>query len=116
MNDKQIKTFDSLRNGHFQKINHYREEMRGLKDSFFSQLRSPMSPRTDTLARRIGSLQTKMDLETFDHFSQLRSLLNEEQSKKFDNIIQDLLRTMDRRVGSPPPEGGRRRPPDGPPN
>ena len=88
--------------------------MRGLKDEFFSQLSAPRNANTDTLAQRIGIVQAQIDLETFDHFSQLRSLLNEGQAKKFDNVIQDVLRTMGPRQG-PPPGGQRRRSGDPPP-
>jgi periplasmic protein CpxP/Spy len=114
LDDTQLETFDSLRKIHFEKVSSYRKEMRGLKDEFFSRLSAPRSADTDTLAQRIGIVQTKIDLETFDHFSQLRSLLNKEQTKKFDNVIQDVLRTMGPRQG--PPQGGQhRRPGDLPP-
>ena len=62
----------------------------------------------DTSAQIIGAIQTKIDLETFSHFSQLRSLLNVEQKEKFDKVIQQVLRNMGPRGGPPP--GGRRRP------
>jgi periplasmic protein CpxP/Spy len=119
LDNTQLKIFDSLRKVHFEKVNNYRKEMHGLKDEFFSQLRSQRTEKTDTLAQRIGTLQTKIDLETFDHFAQLRSLLKGEQTKKFDNVIQDVLRTMGPREG-PPPGGARMRqghpPPGGPPH
>ena len=114
LDDKQLQSFDSLRKIHFEKVTNYRKEMRGLKDEFFSRLSAPRNAKTDTLAQRIGIVQTKIDLETFDHFFQLRSLLNKEQGEKFDNVIQDVLRTMGPRQG-PPPGGQRRRPGDPPP-
>lgn len=106
LNESQVKSFDNLRKGHFEKVHQYREQMRELKDSFFNQLQGPRNAQTDTLAQRIGGLQTKLDLETFDHFSQLRALLNGEQIKKFDQVIQEVLRTMGPGEGPPPPKGG----------
>lgn len=98
----QITSFDNLRSDHFRRMKDYQEGMRHLKDSFFQQLNQP-NAKPDSLARQMGEQQMKIDVETFDHFSKLRSLLNEEQKKKFDNIIQDVLRTMAPRGGLPPP-------------
>ena len=102
LNEAQIKSFDSLRKEHFERMNQYQEQMHGLKDDLFNELNHSPNAHTDTLAQRIGIVQTKIDLETFEHFSQLRFLLNEEQTKKFDTIIRDVLRTMVPRGGPPP--------------
>ena len=50
-------------------------------------------------------LREDIDKETFNHFSQLRELLNHEQVQTFDNTIQEVLRTMGRegRPDRPPP-------------
>ena len=86
-------------------MNGYRNEMRKLKDGLFEQLKWPANAQIDTLTRKIGELQTIIDKETFNHFSQLRELLNKDQAEKFDNTIQDVLRTMGRegRPDGPPP-------------
>ena len=104
MNEKQLQAFDELRKGHFERLRSYRQETRRLKDALFEQLKWPRNAQADTLAKKIGEVQTQIDLETFEHFSQLRELLTAEQAKKFDNTIQEVLRTM--RPGGPPP--GRR--------
>lgn len=112
----QQNSFESLRKDHFERMRTYQDQMRQLKDHFFSQLSEP-NAKPDSLSQRIGDMQSKIDLETFDHFSKLRSLLNEEQKKEFDNIIQDVLRTMAPRGGPPPDDHDRKGPPppDGPP-
>jgi hypothetical protein len=125
LSQMQVHTFDSLRKEHFDRVRLYREGMRALKDQFFAQLSEPRNAHTDTLAKMIGEVQAKIDLETFDHFSKLRSLLNKEQQQKFDETIQDVLRTMapkgpgpqglpGRRMGPPPHDGPP--PPDGSPH
>lgn len=119
----QVKQFDSLRKMHFDVIGGYRASTRELKDALFSRLHAPADSSVQFLAQQIGRLQEKMDLETFDHFSRLRALLRPQQVKKFDEVIQDILRNMGgppgRRGEGPPPEGpeGRRGSPptDGPP-
>ena len=129
----QIKRFDSLRQEHFKRINDYQTTMRFLKDRLFGLLRENDTNRIrtqikDYLQQKIGDVQANIDLETFHHFYQLRSFLNEQQRQKFDNTIQEVLRTLapgglrpprpgggmqnpDDRRGPPPGEG-----PDGPPH
>ena len=116
LDKEQEDAFERLRKDHFERMKNYQEEMRHLKDGFFDQL-SQSNPKPDSIAKQIGELQTKIDLETFDHFSKLRSILNEAQQKKFDNIIQDVLHTMAPR-GGPPMDGDRQGPPPpgGPPH
>jgi hypothetical protein len=91
--------------------------MRSLKDQLFNQLKGPHISAVDSLANAIGTLQAKLDLETFDHFSQLRAILTKEQAIKFDDVIQDVLRTMAPKQGPPPRDGNGQGPPlrDGPP-
>lgn len=119
----QTASFDSLREGHFERMRNYKDAMRLAKDSLFEGLRQPQAKNAERLTQRIGALQARMDLETFDHFAQLRALLSPAQAEIFDNVIGDVLRTMGPRRGGPPPGGERRegpphgegRPHDGPP-
>ena len=109
MDKQQVEQFDEMRRGHFDRIRNYRDETRMLKDKLFDGLMTGRNAATDSIAKRIGELQSEIDIETFDHFSKLRAILREDQQKKFDDIIQEVLRTMGPRRGPPP---GRR---DGPP-
>lgn len=103
LTDGQTKAFDSLRRGHFERMKAYKTQMRNAKDGLFAGLKEPHAAQTDSLAQKIGSLQATIDLETFNHFSQLRQLLTADQAKKFDGVIQNVLRTLDPRA--PRPEG-----------
>jgi hypothetical protein len=102
MTGSQVSSFDSLRKGHFERMRKFQDEMKYLKESLFNQLKEPPS-RQDSVAQKIGELQAKIDLETFDHFSALRSILTVGQKKTFDNVIQTVLRNM-ARGGGPPPQ------------
>lgn len=96
-------SFDSLRKPHFELLDQQREEMRVLKDSFFSHLAQPADTLVGELAARIGNLQTAMDLNTFRHFAALRSICTPAQRIRLDVIIRDVLRNMARPPGGPPP-------------
>ena len=118
MNEQQVQSFDSLRRGHFERMRTYKDQMRRLKDSLFEGLRKQQQAQATSIAERIGQVQAQIDIETFNHFAQLRLLLNDEQKQTFDQTIQEVLRTMapkgpphDRpirdgdRMGPPPGEG-----------
>jgi hypothetical protein len=93
-----------------------RQQMRRLKDALFENLKTPADDTdADSIAREIGRLQTAIDQNTYQHFKAVRAMLKPAQQKKFDDVIQSVLRNM----GGPPPRregpGGRGFPPDGPP-
>ncbi|MER3471469.1 MAG: hypothetical protein C4330_09065 [Chitinophagaceae bacterium] len=110
---QQQQQFDSLRTVHFNEMNDYREQMRQQKDALFEKLKLPTDSSYNSTAQQIGMLQSEIDLSTFHHFQSLRSILNDEQKKKFDNIIQDVLHNLGRLQGRPGMQEGR---PEGPPN
>ena len=94
------------------------------KDAFFALLQqSNIDDATvQAAAKKASDTQQQLEILTFRHFQKLRAICNPEQQKKFDTIIQDVLRRMappKNRLGPPPGrhgEGpGRFPPPDGPP-
>lgn len=121
MDEQQVKLFDSSRRQHFEKMRKYNEEMRFLKDRLFGLLKEENVPKKNEMVsilnENISKIQAAIDLETFDHFSKLRSILNDEQKRQFDTLIQEVLHTMAPRGGPPPDDRDRQGPPptDGPP-
>lgn len=132
LTELQVRLFDSLRKGHFERINEYKKQIRFIKDRLFGMLNERDTNKINrelnvAFREKLGELQTEIDLETFIHFREFRSLLNEQQQEKFDNVIQDVLRTMGReghpRNGPPGRDGlpphqlpGGPPPHDGPPH
>lgn len=110
----QQAAFDSLRKAHFEKIAHYQKETHFAKDRLFTALSNDQTDSVikkirNSVTERIGEVQAAIDRETFDHFSHLRRLLNEQQKQKFDSVIQNVLRTLDPQGpgrGGPMPHGG----------
>lgn len=93
------------------------------KDAFFALLQQPNvdDATIQAAAKKASDAESQMELLTFHHFQKLRAICNPEQQKKFDTIIQDVLRRMapakNRQgppPGRPPGEGpGRFPPPQG---
>lgn len=106
LDEAQVKTFDSLRTGHFNRIRMYKDEMRQLKDQLFDQLSQPRSASVDTLAQQIGVCQSKIDVETFNHFLALRMQLHPQQISLFNSVIQDVLHASPPENAPPPPGSG----------
>jgi periplasmic protein CpxP/Spy len=105
LNDRQVRSFDSLRTVHFRQIGELKQQMRQLKDGFFSGIGKPASS-PDSIAGAIGQVQTKIELSTYHHFAAVRNLCDPAQQQKFDRIINDVLRSL--KPGGP--EGPPRRP------
>ena len=111
LNEEQVKAFDSLREKHFERINNKRRMIAFLKDRLFGMLSENQNSQTKnelmtSLFQKLSELQEDIDKDTFEHFSQLRQLLNDKQKQKFDTTIQQLLRNL-----GPLPEGGQGPPP-----
>ncbi len=117
LTDAQMEAIDKIRETHISQIRKIKEDMKGLKDKLFSNLKNP-SADTNTIkdiTTQIGNIEARVDIITFDNFREVRKICTDEQKKKFDEIILDVLR-----MGAP--EGrpdGRRGPPgmreNGPP-
>ncbi|MBS1515318.1 MAG: Spy/CpxP family protein refolding chaperone [Bacteroidetes bacterium] len=112
LTDAQMEAVDKIREEHLAQIRKTKEEMRGLKDELFSNLSKPDADtnKVKDITNRIGTYEARIDLITFDNFREIRKIISDEQKKKFDEIILDLLRM------GPPHErgpGGLRRGPPG---
>jgi protein CpxP len=107
-----------LREEHQQKIMETRKGNREAKDALFALLQQSGAADSviEKAAKNAAAFDTQLDLLTFRHFQQVRNLCTEMQKKKFDEVIQEVLRMI-----APPPPGRPQGPPpprregDGPP-
>ncbi|MFT6827427.1 MAG: protein CpxP [Roseivirga sp.] len=109
----------SFRDAHFKLVESLREKSKENRDELHDLLKSPNSELTaQELASRLGQIQSQIEFSTFKHFSDIRSICNEQQKKIFDETILSILRGQGVPEGPkgdrpPPREGpeGRRPPP-----
>lgn len=106
-NDAQKEQFRALTRAHRREIRSISDEIKILKDEFFSGLSNVSSDgvNTDSIAALIGIKEAAKDLEVLRHFKQVQELCNAKQKEKFGKIINDALRRGGREQG--PPRGGR---------
>ena len=105
-NETQQQQFKLLREAHHDSVKMLREQMKELKSQLFVfDEKSKNENSALKVATEIGGLQQKIELITYKHFAEVRALCNEEQKKKFDTIIKDVMRRMEPGVppGMPPP-------------
>ncbi|CAN5303172.1 hypothetical protein BH09BAC2_BH09BAC2_04780 [soil metagenome] len=114
--DKQI-GFDSaqkikieaLTKEHRQQSGIIRRRIGESKDYFFSFLKGNDSTgtNTDSVLDVIVADQRQLDKLAFQHFKKIRSLCNPQQQEKFDEVIEQTMRS----VMPPPPPGNAPPPP-----
>lgn len=101
-----------LRDEHQRKISDLRKGNREVKDAFFDLLKQPgiADSTVERVANRSFIFDEQSAVLTFRHFQQIRNLCNDEQKKKFDAVIHEVIRMM-----APPQPGPPFRRDDGPP-
>lgn len=97
LDEKQIEKFELLKEEHHSQVGKYLREGKQFRDLMFEKLHTTASPaEVSALADSIASKQKAIEVLTFYHFSMVRELCSEQQKKKFDEIIGDVLRSMAR--------------------
>lgn len=116
LNDTQQKDFEKLRDEHQKQMKQVFDDIRKNKDELFAMLSNPAADtnKISGLTDNIAKGQKQIELATYDHFKKVRALCDDNQKKKFDEIIGDVLKMMAMQPpGSPPPDGQKGPPPPG---
>lgn len=113
LDSAQQETYKKLRDEHQAVQKPLQDSIRSAKDAFFALLQQSNVPDSmlKAYSNKASAAVEQLDMLTFRHFQKLRAICNAEQQKKFDTIIQDVLRRMAPPKGQGPP---RRREGDGP--
>ncbi len=113
LNNNQQQQYKELVKQHREQMKLIHDQLRVAKDSFFDLLAHEDTNDKNIFADRIAALNRQLDLQTFEHFKEVRKLCTADQQQKFDKVIKEVLRMM----AGPGPQG--KRPPgpsnDGPP-
>lgn len=110
LTEQQQAKYRVLREEHQSQQRPLLDSIRKAKEAFFELLKdTAVSEATVAAYNNKGlALQGQLELVHFRHFQQLRAICNSEQQRKFDGIIQTVLRRLAPR---PPGEMGREGPP-----
>lgn len=107
MNEAQEKQFAQLSKAHSTRIDSLKQSARAIRDAYFNALKADHRPANlDSLSSQLGVYHMYIEQATFEHFAQLRKLLDAQQQRNFDSLIMDVIHRL--------PEQPVRRGPGGP--
>ncbi|HMS32918.1 MAG TPA: Spy/CpxP family protein refolding chaperone [Ignavibacteria bacterium] len=103
LDEKQKEDYGKLVDEHRAEMKRIREKIRNEKDDMWKEITKPKNENNtaERSAAEIGEDQKQIELITFAHFQKVRELCNDDQKKKFDEVIQETLRMMG--PENPPP-------------
>jgi hypothetical protein len=99
--ENQVGQFNDLKSEHQDQMREIQDSMRIQRDMFPDLIVEGDAKKADSVSTEIGKLQKRIEYCTFEHFVKVRALCNDEQKKKFKNIIKDILHMMGPRKGPP---------------
>lgn len=104
--EAQKNRFFELDKIHRQKMMKMDDELKNLRELLFNSF-DQQNISIETLTMKMGDIETEKHQELFSFFSEVRRMCNEEQTQKFDQIIQEVLK----RRAPKPPQGKHKKPP-----
>ena len=110
----QQTVYDSLVNGHHSSMQQLQEQGKHLRDQLFQTLVDTAKFGAfgkDSLIGLIATNQSQIERTTYDHLLQVRSICSNEQKKKFDEILTEMLRRLSHPGPGGPPDGNNPPPP-----
>jgi len=105
----QTKQYDLLIKDHQGAMRRLRHEAMDYRQALFASLKngSQNNINPDSIAQLIANNQKQIEIVTYQHFRQVRTLCTEAQKTDFDKIIGDVIKQMNGPGhGGPPPPGG----------
>ena len=114
---KQQDELNVLVKEHRQAAEQLRVKTREAKEQLFDLLKQPVATDStkQAAAKAVSATTEELDLLTLNHFQKVRAICNAEQQKKFDAIINEVVRMMAQpRPPMPPGQHPQGPPPGGP--
>ena len=109
LDSKQQEQLQVLVKGHRSAAEKLRMQTKEAKEALFDLLKQPASTDSakQAAAKAVSVTTEALDLLTLNHFQKVRVLCNPDQQKKFDEIINDVVRMIGQ--PRPPMDPGRNR-------
>jgi Spy/CpxP family protein refolding chaperone len=98
---EQREKFDALRSEHAMNMAKTQNAINEAKRAILREVVAPVpdTSRVSLLVHEISANQDRFERLLFDHFVRIRSILTDDQRRKFDKLIIEV-------VEAPPPQGG----------
>ncbi|CAN5578396.1 hypothetical protein BH10BAC5_BH10BAC5_20200 [soil metagenome] len=92
-NDNQKNDYRKLVEEHQADMKKLKDKMKSDRESLWSGFKNK-ADSSISFTSQIGEDQKQIELVTFRHFQKVRELCNDDQKKKFDDIINEVLKMM----------------------
>lgn len=102
MDEKQETQYSEMVERHRAAMNEIRKKEEETRIKIYSDLSNAHTDR-DTLYDQMAQYRKEREIITFDHFMELRMILNPEQTEQFDKIIGEAVNGMEGPPGKHPP-------------
>ncbi len=101
-NDDQVKQFEKSRDRHRFVMDSLDNVLsHNFKNLMQPEVLSEKSPLSDSLKNVLAGVETERAANTLRHFAELRSICNDAQKKKFDDLIPQLFEMLQRKPPRP---------------
>jgi len=100
--EKQQSQFEDLKKEHQGQMRNMQDSMKMQRDMFPDVIIAGDNVKADSIATNISRSQKQIEIYTYQHFVKVYQICNDEQKKKFKNIIDDILMMMAPKKGGPP--------------
>ena len=101
LSEDQKQAFRELRRDHFMETRNINRDIRMHRRALFNTLQNETADagKVDSLTQALGEAQKAMENAIYDHFSELRSICDEQQKEQFDRITERVMLRLDRGRG-----------------
>lgn len=92
-NDEQVKKFQQLKETSWAEAKKKMDQIRLVKNNLFDLSKQPTVADSviEKLADSIGKLQKQVEINTFNHFREIRAICTPEQQPAFDSLIKKII-------------------------
>lgn len=103
---QQLDQYKQLKEQHWERLKPAFGDLRAARDRFYMLLKEDVVADSvlTAAADSIGAKQVVIDLQTYRHFRDVRSLCTAEQLPRFDSVVQHVMKKMNNFRKSPPKE------------
>jgi hypothetical protein len=93
LSEDQVNKFQEMRSDHIKKTKDINDALDDLKIRVVDELFNPQSNqrRVDSIASKIGTLQSQLEIMRFEHFRALVQICNPEQKEKLHPILREVF-------------------------
>jgi len=96
LDETQISSFEQMKRDHRSQMNKLDEEYKNLLTQYLNGLKEKQvdSVINKTLEEKMAAIQIEKARITFSHFANVKSICREDQQKKLNNIVPELINVM----------------------